>query len=131
QWQHDMEAYRSRWSAFGWHAIVVDGHDLHAILDAFDEARRTKGQPTMILARTLKGKGISIAEGKNGWHGKAFKKGAELDGVIKELESQLVPEEEPAAPPPGPRSRKGASAPAPQKATVGTLAYKLGDSVAT
>ncbi len=131
QWQHDMEAYRSRWSAFGWHSLVVDGHDVTAILDAFDEARRTKGRPTMILARTLKGKGISIAEGKNGWHGKAFKPGAELDSVIKELESQVVPEEEPATPPSGPRPRRGGPSAPPAKATVGTPAYKPGDSVAT
>ena len=64
-WNHDMEAYAAKWRAFGWHAIVIDGHDLPEILDAFEEARRTKGQPTMILARTLKGKGISIAEGKS------------------------------------------------------------------
>src|SRR6266498_2623590 len=94
-WNYDMEAYAAKWRAFGWHAIVIDGHDLPQILDAFEEARRTKGQPTMILARTLKGKGISIAEGKSGWHGKAFKKGEELDKVLKELESQLVPEDEP------------------------------------
>jgi transketolase len=68
-WNHDMEAYASKWRAFGWHAIVVDGHDVPAVLDAFEEARKTKGQPTMILARTVKGKGMPVAEGKNGWHG--------------------------------------------------------------
>src|SRR5512144_1658869 len=78
-WQHDMEQFARRWRAFGWHAIVIDGHDMNAILDAFDEARRTKGMPTMILARTLKGKGVSSVEGKDGWHGKAFKKGEEMD----------------------------------------------------
>src|SRR6478609_2828240 len=46
-WQHDMEQFARRWRAFGWHAIVVDGHDLSAVLDALDEARATKGQPTM------------------------------------------------------------------------------------
>src|SRR5262245_37756515 len=51
-WQHDIEQFARRWRAFGWHAIVVDGHDLGAILDALDEARSTKNQPTMILART-------------------------------------------------------------------------------
>src|SRR5213593_3393481 len=51
-WDHDMEQFARRWRAFGWHAIVVDGHELTAILDALDEARRTKGQPTMILAKT-------------------------------------------------------------------------------
>src|SRR3954465_1146364 len=58
-WRHDMEQFARRWRGFGWHAIVVDGHDMAAILDAFEQARQTKGQPTMILARTLKGKGVS------------------------------------------------------------------------
>ena len=53
--QHDMDAYRSRWAGFGWHAIVVDGHDLSALLKAFDEAARTKGRPTVLLAQTFKG----------------------------------------------------------------------------
>src|SRR6266581_2495679 len=90
-WQHDMEQFARRWRGFGWHAIVIDGHDMTAILDALDEARRTKGQPTMILAKTIKGKGVSFVEGKPGWHGKAFKKGDELDRALAELERQLVP----------------------------------------
>src|SRR5947209_1817056 len=90
-WQHDMEQFARRWRAFGWHAIVIDGHDLNAILDAYAEARQTKGQPTMILARTIKGKGVSFVEGKDGWHGKAFKKGEELDRALAELDKQLVP----------------------------------------
>ena len=132
-WNHDMEAYASKWRAFGWHALVVDGHDVGALLDAFDEARETKGQPTMILARTLKGKGIPLAEGKGGWHGKAFKKGEELDSVLKALNSQLVAEDEPAQPPDGPRTRRdqSRSAAPPKRASVGTLSYTLGDSVAT
>jgi len=132
-WNHDMEAYAAKWGAFGWHAIVIDGHDITAILDAFEEARRTKGQPTMVLARTVKGKGMSIAEGKGGWHGKAFKKGAELDAVLKELQSQLVPEDEPAHLPDGPRTQRDRSRPSPppKKGTVGTPAYKLGETVAT
>src|SRR5918993_1993227 len=87
-WQHDLDQFARRWQAFGWHAIVVDGHDLNAILDAYAEARRTTGRPTMIVARTVKGKGVSFAEGKDGWHGKAFKKGDELDRALAELESQ-------------------------------------------
>src|SRR5437868_10268586 len=90
-WQHDMEQFAGRWRAFGWHAIVIDGHDMNQILDAFDEARGTTGRPTMILARTLKGKGVSSVEGKEGWHGKAFKKGEEMDRAIAELERQFVP----------------------------------------
>ena len=131
-WNHDLEAYASKWRAFGWHAIVVDGHDVPAVLDAFDEARETKGQPTMILARTVKGKGMPVAEGKNGWHGKAFKKGEEVDSVLRALESQLVAEDEPAQPPDGPRTRRDQSRSAPRKkATVGMLSYKLGESVAS
>src|SRR6202521_3926692 len=91
RWQHDMEQFARRWRAFGWHAIVIDGHDVAAILDALDEARRTKAQPTMILARTIKGKGVSFVEGKEGWHGRVFKKGEELDRALAELEKQLVP----------------------------------------
>ncbi len=127
QWQHDMEALAARWRAFGWHAIIVDGHDLDRILDALDEARRTKGKPTMILARTIKGKGISFTEGKNGWHGKPLKKGEELDKALAELRSQLLPDEEPLTPQP-PRNMPR---PAPKKGTTAPSAYKLGDSVAT
>src|SRR5512138_204752 len=47
-WQHDMAQFQRRWTAFGWHAIVIDGHDVSAILAAFDEARRTTSRPTMI-----------------------------------------------------------------------------------
>src|SRR6266850_6208216 len=66
-WQHDMDQFARRWTAFGWHTIVVDGHDLNTLLDAYAEARGVKGQPTMIVAKTLKGKGVSFAEGKDGW----------------------------------------------------------------
>ena len=128
QWQHDMNAYAARWSAFGWHTIVIDGHDLNAVLNALDEARRTKGQPTMILARTVKGKGISFIEGKNGWHGKPLKKGEEMDKALAELKSQFVPEDEPA---PRPQPPKSVKRPAPKNAQPGAPAYKLGDTVAT
>jgi transketolase len=90
-WTHDMAQFENRWRAFGWHAVVVDGHDMAAILEAFDSARRTSGRPTMILARTIKGKGVSFVEGRDGWHGKPFKKGEEMDRAIAELEKQFVP----------------------------------------
>jgi transketolase len=128
QWQHDMNAYASRWSAFGWHTIVVDGHDLTAVLDALEQARRTRGRPTMILARTLKGKGISFIEGKNGWHGKPVKKGEELDKALAELQSQVVPADAPVKRPDPPVRRRR---PAPQPARLDAPPYKLGDSVAT
>ena len=72
-----------------------------AILKALQEARETTGRPSVILARTLKGKGVASVEGKEGWHGKAFKKGEEADRAIAELEKQLVPgAETPAIPRP-------------------------------
>jgi len=89
--QHDMEAYRSRWAGFGWHAIVVDGHDIPALLAAFEEAARTKDRPTVLLARTLKGKGISFVEDKPDWHGKALKKGEETQKALDELAARLKP----------------------------------------
>jgi transketolase len=88
--QHDMEAYRSRWTGFGWHAIVVDGHDLSALLAAFDEASRTKGKPTVLLARTFKGHGISFMENQPNWHGKPVPKGEETQKAIDELTKQLT-----------------------------------------
>ena len=78
--------------AFGWHVIKVDGHDYEAIDAAFAEAKTVKGQPTMILAKTVKGKGVSFMEDNAGWHGKApndeqmAQAQAELEAVIKELE---------------------------------------------
>ena len=93
QFDHNMAEIERRWNAFGWHAIVVDGHDIKSLLDAFATARATKGRPTAIVARTIKGKGIKAIEGKDGWHGKALKKGEEADKAIAELEAQLVPEE--------------------------------------
>ena len=103
QWGHDMEAYRDRWRAFGWHAIVVDGHDVGAILAALDEAASTAGRPTMILARTVKGRGVSAIEGRDGWHGKPIPAGADLDAAVEELERRLVPGSPPPAAPPPPR----------------------------
>jgi transketolase len=128
QFEHDMEGHASRWRAFGWHALVVDGHDIAALLDALEEARGTKGKPTMILARTIKGKGISLFEGKGGWHGKTLKKGEELDKALAELKSQLLPDDEPIPAPQPPRS---VSRPASRDARLGAPPYKLGDSAAT
>ncbi len=93
QFGHDLDAIGPRWAAFGWHTVEIDGHDIQAVLDALDEARETTGRPTVILARTLKGKGISLLEAKDGWHGKPLRKGAEADAAVAELEAQLVPED--------------------------------------
>ena len=87
--QHDMEAYRARWSGFGWHAIVVDGHDIAKLLASFEEAAFTKGKPTIILARTLKGKGLPAIEDQPDWHGKPLKKGEQTDKAIETLTRQF------------------------------------------
>ena len=63
--------YESKLDAFGWNVISIDGHDIEEILDAFDKAKATKGKPTAIIARTVKGKGVSFMENQAGWHGKA------------------------------------------------------------
>jgi transketolase len=68
----DLDSYANRATAFGWHAIEIDGHDLAEIDRAYQEATDTNGQPTVIVARTIKGKGVSEVEDKPGWHGKAL-----------------------------------------------------------
>lgn len=60
-----------KFQAFGWNVIQIDGHDFKQILDAFKQARACKGKPTMIVAETIKGKGVSFMENNAGWHGKA------------------------------------------------------------
>ena len=68
----DVDTYAERFRAFGWHAITIDGHDVDAIHRAYEEAEQTSGQPTAVIARTLKGKGYSKIEDQPGWHGKAM-----------------------------------------------------------
>ncbi len=60
-----------KFKAFGWHVIMIDGHNFDEIFAALDEARETKGMPTCIVAKTVKGKGVSFMENQAGWHGKA------------------------------------------------------------
>jgi transketolase len=64
-----LEPYVPKWEAFGWHVIDIPGHDIAALLSAYHEARQTKGKPTVIVARTVKGKGVSYMENKVEWHG--------------------------------------------------------------
>ena len=126
QYGHDLEAHSRRWAGFGWHAIAIDGHDLDRIMSALAEARQTKGRPAVILARTLKGKGVSFMEGAPNWHGKPLKKD-EMDRAIKELESQLVDGGDGGvkipAPPKGSNPVQGRSPEPP--------AHKLGEQIAT
>ncbi|MBI1873103.1 MAG: transketolase [Acidobacteria bacterium] len=140
-WQHDMEAFAMRWRAFGWQALVVDGHDLNHLLIAFENARQTRGRPSIILARTLKGRGVSFLENLDGWHGKPLKQGDELSRAIAELEAQLdrraldvsgaqlVRKPEGVRAEAGPGRLEGRSQQEPQ--AMPPPAYKIGDKVAT
>ena len=75
-----------KWRAFGWHVIDIDGHDVGAIADALDQATAITGQPTMIVCRTVKGKGVSFMENNPDWHGKAPSK-EQLAQALAELET--------------------------------------------
>ena len=130
QFGHKMDTIAAHWSAFGWHTIVVDGHDIPALLKAFAEARATKGRPTMVLAQTLKGKGLAAIEGKEGWHGKALKKGEEADKAVAELEKQMVDAGGATPVIPKPQA-KGRPDVVPDYSKIPAPAYKMGDSVAT
>ncbi len=82
----DIETYCRRFEAFGWNAIGIDGHDFDDILPALAQAKASADKPTMIVAKTFKGKGVSFLENADGWHGKALAKGEELDKALAELE---------------------------------------------
>jgi len=81
---HDVSAYVTRAAAFGWEAIAVDGHSLPEVLAAYTKAQTITERPVMILARTIKGKGVSLLEDKNGWHGKALNR-EQCDQALAEL----------------------------------------------
>ncbi len=78
----DMDGYAARVTAFGWKALVIDGHDVEAIDEAYREALETTGQPTVILARTLKGRGVNAVENQPGKHGKPLD---DAEEAIREL----------------------------------------------
>ena len=73
-----------KWTAFNWHVIEADGHNLEQMQAAYDEARRTKGKPSVIIMKTIKGKGISFMENVAGWHGKAPNQ-QELQNALAEI----------------------------------------------
>ncbi len=87
-WNRDvmnLDPFNQKWQAFGWHVIEVDGHDLTQLIDAFNQATLIKGQPTVILAHTIKGKGVSFMENNPDFHGKA-PTATEVEIALKELE---------------------------------------------
>ena len=113
--------YVERARAFGWNAIEVDGHDVDEIDRAYTTAAETRGRPTVIVARTIKGKGVKAVEDKNGWHGKPLD---DPDGAIAELGGIRNIHVDVARPEPA----------EPHRFPDGALelpAYELGDEVAT
>jgi transketolase len=81
----DMGSHEAKWRAFGWEAVSVDGHDVDALLEAFTAQRRAPGLPLAVIARTVKGKGVSFMENNNEWHHNRLTQ-AQYEGALKELE---------------------------------------------
>lgn len=82
----NIKPIEDKFIAFGWNVFTIDGHNMQEIVDAFEEAEKTKGKPTMIIANTVKGKGVSIFEGKVQYHGVAPTQ-EELEIALKELKN--------------------------------------------
>jgi transketolase len=81
----DVEGYAARFRSFGWHALTLDGNDMASVVRTFDAARRLRGKPVALLARTLKGSGVSFLADKDNWHGKPLKTGEQLDSAVAEV----------------------------------------------
>jgi transketolase len=104
----ELEIYKARWEAFGWQTLIVDGHSIPDLLTAYETASRSADRPTIVFARTLKGKGLIGIEGLEHWHGKALPKDTAAK-VIAELEKRLTGAEtewRPKLPPERPESSK-------------------------
>ena len=85
----DIEPLADKWRSFGWHAIEINGHDIGQVVKAYDEAETVKGKPQVIVARTVKGKGVSFMELNHAWHGVAPKPD-ELEKALKEVQAAVV-----------------------------------------
>ena len=121
----NLDAYAARARAFGWHAIEIDGHNYEEIEKAYEEATRVTDQPSVIIAKTLKGKGVSFLENKDGWHGKALNQEQEqqaIDELKPAVRSMVFPVQKPA---------EGKPAAEGTKKPVELPQYKVGDKVAT
>jgi transketolase len=97
---HDLHAYERRIAAFGWRTLLIDGHSLPDILNAYEQAQQAGDVPVMIIAKTVKGKGVSFLEDGDDWHGKALKKEdlpralGELGEVDRALRGTIPPPED-------------------------------------
>lgn len=121
---HDIKAYEKRISAFGWQVISIDGHAIDQIKAAFKKAQKIKGAPVMIIAKTLKGKGVSFLENKEDWHGKVLNKDqlqnalAELGPINKNLRGSL-------------KKPKAVRQPKAKPARIKKTSYQIGQLIAT
>src|SRR3989344_4258215 len=91
---HHLESYKKRFESFNWNTIIVNGHNISEILKAlkkFKSSKSEKNKPCVILAKTIKGHGVSFLEGKNGWHGKALND-LELQKALKEISKKEMPQ---------------------------------------
>ena len=79
-----IEPVADKWIAFGWNVIEIDGNDIEQVLNAIEDAKKVSGKPTMIIAKTIKGKGVSYMENNPDWHGKA-PKAEEVEKALEEL----------------------------------------------
>src|SRR6185295_15504111 len=80
-----LEPLDAKWRAFNWHVVTIDGHDFNEIADAFAEARATRDKPTVVIANTIKGKGVSYMEGVPSWHGSVRLKPEEISQALADL----------------------------------------------
>lgn len=127
--QHQMEVYRKRLDAFGFNAIVVDGHDVDELCKAFFEASVTKDRPTAIVAKTYKGKHFPNIEDLENWHGKPL--GENANEVIQHLQSLIRNAGPVQIAPPSPQKESAKKVNISNVQLATPPAYKLGESVAT
>jgi len=83
-----LEPLKKKYKAFGWRVLEIDGHNMKQILNAYEKAKKTKNKPTVIIANTIPGKGVSFIEDKYEWHGKAPTK-EQGKIALKELQEQI------------------------------------------
>ena len=121
---HDLSIYKKKVAAFGWEPIVIDGHHMPQIITALEQAAQIRDRPAMIIAKTIKGKGVSFIEDRNGWHGKPLKQDelakalVELAPVDKTIRGEI-------------RSAEDISIPARQPERVAPLSFDPAKPVST
>ncbi len=82
---HDVENYEQRFASFGWHTQVIDGHNVEESINSLESAIAVQGRPSAIIARTLKGKGVSFMEDQEGWHGVPVPAGEKLERALQDI----------------------------------------------